>query len=258
MRFRRDTEPREEELAALADGSLSPERRAAVEAMVENSPELAARLDEQRDALSLIRSAGETVEAPFALRERIGAARPAARPARRRFAWGGAALAAGAAVAVLVVFLALPGNVPGGPSVAEAAGLGSRAPTAGPPPAASDTLLGRDVEGVSFPNWAKKFGWTADGVRVDTVGGRRATTVFYEKKGRRIAYTIVAGKALRRPGDATELSREGTDLRVLTVGGRRVVTWERLGRTCILSGIGVDDGTLAKLAAWKGRGTVPF
>ena len=154
--------------------------------------------------------------------------------------------------------LVLPSNVPGGPTVAEGAVLAARPATAPPPAAASPTLLELAVEGVPFPHWAKKFGWKATGVRTDTVGGRRATTVFYEKAGRRIAYTIVAGDALRTPKSSTSLEREGTDLRVLTVDGRTVVTWNRLGRTCILSGGDVDVATLAKLAAWKGKGTVPF
>jgi hypothetical protein len=45
---------------------------------------------------------------------------------------------------------------------------------------------------------------------------------------------------------------------VLTVDGRRVVTWQRRHHTCVLSGDSVDTATLTKLAAWKGRGTVVF
>jgi hypothetical protein len=63
---------------------------------------------------------------------------------------------------------------------------------------------------------------------------------------------------LRTPKGSSSLEREGTDLRVLTIDGRAVVTWDRLGRTCILSGVDVDVATLTKLAAWKGQGTVPF
>jgi hypothetical protein len=259
MRPRSESEPREEELAALADGSLTPERRAAVEALAESSPELGVRLDEQRRAHDLVREAAAGVEAPAALREGIEARRRprAGAGRRRRYAVGGAAVAVVAAVA-LVLALVLPSNVPGGPTVAEGAVLATRPATAPPPAAASPTLLDLAVEGVPFPHWAKKFGWKATGVRTDTVGGRRATTVFYEKAGRRIAYTIVAGDALRTPKGSTSLEREGTDLRVLTVDGRTVVTWDRLGRTCILSGSDVDVATLAKLAAWKGKGTVPF
>jgi anti-sigma factor RsiW len=261
MRFFRRSDPREEELAALADGSLSPERRAAVEELLEGSPELVARLEEQERAVAVIRSAADTVEAPAALRAQIEAQRrprPTTTHARRRYAWaGGLAVAAVAAVALALV-LTLPENVPGGPSVAEGAVVATRPATAPPPQASSSTLLARNVEGVPFPNWAKKYGWKATGIRVDTLGGRRLTTVFYEKGARRIGYTIVAGSALKAPPGALRVRREGTELRLLAVDGRRVVTWQRRGRTCILSGVGMDAPTLTKLAAWNGQGTVPF
>ena len=81
-------------------------------------------------------------------------------------------------------------------------------------------------------------------------------TVFYEKNGRRIAYTIVSGDALDVPTEADPATRSGIDLHLLTLNGREVVTWERLGYTCILSG-DLDRPTLLKLAAWNGKGSVP-
>jgi len=63
------------ELAALADGSLAPESRAALEARVAASSELADRLAEQQRAVALALSAADEVEAPAALRARIGALR---------------------------------------------------------------------------------------------------------------------------------------------------------------------------------------
>ena len=63
------------ELAALADGSLAPERRAALEARVAASPELADRLAEQQRAVTLATSAAAEVEAPAALRTRVDARR---------------------------------------------------------------------------------------------------------------------------------------------------------------------------------------
>lgn len=65
------------ELAALADGSLAPERRAGVEARVAESPELAARLAEQQRVVALARSAAAEVEAPAALRARVDSRRQA-------------------------------------------------------------------------------------------------------------------------------------------------------------------------------------
>lgn len=98
--------PDEAELAALADGSLAPERRAALEARVESSPELAERLAEQRRAVALAQDAAAQVEAPAGLRARIEAQRGARRArARRGLVVLGATGAAALAVAIgLTVF----------------------------------------------------------------------------------------------------------------------------------------------------------
>jgi Anti-sigma-K factor rskA len=101
MRMRRGGE---EELAALADGSLAPERRAELEAQIEDSPILADRLAEQERAVALLRGAGDEVEAPAGLRMRLDAQR-SARTVRspRRLALAGVAVAAVAAAAIAVV-----------------------------------------------------------------------------------------------------------------------------------------------------------
>lgn len=100
MRMRRGGE---EELAALADGSLDPERRAELEARVEASPALADRLAEQERAVALLQGAGDEAEAPAGLRARLDAQR-SARTVRtpRRLALGGVAVAAVAAAAVAI------------------------------------------------------------------------------------------------------------------------------------------------------------
>jgi hypothetical protein len=96
-----DTDREVAELAALADGSLAPERRAALEARVAESPELADRLAEQQQAVALARSAVEGVEAPAALRARIDAKRNAGRvPPSRRFVAIGAVATVAVAAAV--------------------------------------------------------------------------------------------------------------------------------------------------------------
>jgi hypothetical protein len=93
------------ELAALADGSLAPERRASLEAAVAESPKLAERLDEQRRALALTRSAVTEVEAPADLRARIEAQRPRRRPAPRLVLVGAAAAVSALAIGIgLAVF----------------------------------------------------------------------------------------------------------------------------------------------------------
>jgi hypothetical protein len=87
------------ELAALADGSLAPERRDSLEAQVAASPELRARLDEQERALALFQSAADDVDAPAGLRRRI----EARRNRRRTFAPTRLVVAGAAVAAVLVV-----------------------------------------------------------------------------------------------------------------------------------------------------------
>jgi hypothetical protein len=89
------------ELAALADGSVAPGRRAELEARIAASPVLADRLAEQERAVALLRGAADEVDAPAGLRARLEAQR-SARTVRtpRRLALAGAAAVAVAAVAV--------------------------------------------------------------------------------------------------------------------------------------------------------------
>jgi len=107
-RRRREDGPEAEiaELAALADGSLPPGRRAALEARVAASSELAERLGEQERAVALARSAANGVEAPPALRARIEAQRGArrVRVSRRPVLVGAAATAVLAVAVGLAVF----------------------------------------------------------------------------------------------------------------------------------------------------------
>jgi anti-sigma-K factor RskA len=99
------------ELAALADGSLAPERSAALEAQVATSPELAERLAEQQRALELISTAATEVEAPTALRARVdqlGRSRRTASPARRPMLIGAAAAVAAVAIGLAALDEATP------------------------------------------------------------------------------------------------------------------------------------------------------
>jgi Anti-sigma-K factor rskA, C-terminal len=104
-------DPEPEELAALADGSLSPGRRDALEARVATSPDLAHRLAEQERAVTLARNAAAAVDAPAGLRARIEAQRRAGSVATpRRVALVGAAATAVLAVALSVaLFRSGPG-----------------------------------------------------------------------------------------------------------------------------------------------------
>jgi hypothetical protein len=245
---------RVDELTALADGTLRGRRRARLLAEVGRSPELAERLEKQRRAVAALRSVEE--RAPAWLRARLEPERP-----RRRVPFAvplAGGLAAGAAFA-LILALALPGGA-GGPTVVEAAELAAR-PASEPAPRsdpAQPKLLDARASGLAFPSWAEEFGWRATGRRVDELDGRSTVTVFYEKGGRRIGYTIVSGEPIDPPDEARRAVREGTTLHGLTADGRVIVTWLRGGTTCVLSGSGVPADVLLDLAAWKGKGAVRF
>jgi hypothetical protein len=247
------------ELAAVADGSLPPDELAAAEARLGESPELAALLAEQERSVALVRQATAATEAPTGLRARIEAEqRGRGRRVRPRLAFA-TGLATAAAVA-LVLVLILPGGA-GGPSLASAAALSTRPATdpAPTPQSGQPKLLDREVGGVPFPSWQKKFGWRTTGERADSLRGRDTATVFYAKKGKRLGYTIVDGKPLKVPAGAAPARRNGIELKTFrTDDGRLAVTWLRNGRTCILVARDVPRNTLLKLAAWKGKGAVPF
>jgi hypothetical protein len=247
------------ELAALADGTLPPERREAVEAWVAASPQLQELLDRQRRAVAATRALAEE-PAPESLRAAIEARRGGqlgSRGGRARQLTPRLALVGAVAVVVAVVAALLSGG-PGAPTVAEAARLAERAPSEPAPTAVGDgTQLDLDVEGVVFPDLLESYGWEAVGMRRDEIDGRDATTVFYEKGGRRIAYVIVAGSGLPRPGGAPGTTRDGVLFHTLRVDGRLAVTWRRLGRTCILIGP-VSEDELLTLASWRGEGTLLY
>jgi anti-sigma-K factor RskA len=132
------------ELAAFADGSLEPERRAALEARVAASPELADRLAEQERALALARMATEGVEAPPGLRARVEAQRrPREGWAPRRLVLIGASAAAVAAVAVTLGVLRSETTSPTYQAALEATSL---APDAGGKATLTKTPSGWRVE----------------------------------------------------------------------------------------------------------------
>ena len=261
---RRLSPEEEADLAALADGRLDPARRAQVEARLAAEPELAAAFERQRVAVAAIGRAVEGTSAPLALRARIerleAESARGGRPGRvrrapaRRLSWLIPAAAATAAAALLVALI-LP---LGGLTVEDTLAAATR-PIDSPamPDPQNDKLLAEQVDGVRFPNFAGKFGWRAVGVRVDELEGRDMRTVFYERGGKRIAYTIVAGEQLEWP-DVEPTVRDGVKLRPFDEDGREVVTWLRGGQTCVLSGEAVSEATLLELAAWKGMGSVKF
>jgi hypothetical protein len=151
---------------------------------------------------------------------------------------------------------ALPHN---GPSVGDTARIAQKRATDGPPPVSgTPQLLAVKVDDVPFPNYVAKFGWRTVGKRTDRPSGRHATTVFYEKGGRQLAYTIVSGDALDVPASASKTTRGGVEYATFKTAGRNVVTWERRGRTCVLSSRDASSDELVALADWRGTGAIPF
>ena len=246
----------ERDIARLADGTLSAERTRELETRVAGSPELRAMLDEQQVALTAVRGLSEP--APAGLRARVeGARRRPARAARaRRFGIAGGFVAAAAALAIALVAI-LPSGA-GGPSLSEAAVYTLGAPASPAPRHDFDGALSLTVDGVPYPYWEDSLGWNAIGTRVDKVGGRIATTVFYAKGDKRVGYTIVSGKGLSVPSSSASTLRNGVNIRSLKLGDTTVVTWQRKGHTCILSGRGVSHDELLKLAGWRDKGALPY
>jgi hypothetical protein len=234
---RSETDRRElAELSALADGTLDPARRAEVEARIAASRELRVLYERERRVAGMLSDARSTTRAPAAVRARIEAERTRRRKILLRPAYV-AALTAALAAVLLAVVLVSPAGTPGAPSVSDAAALASRgsfAPAPTPDPSAPSVVLGRNVEGVYFPNWSSTFGWRAVGQRVDHINGRLARTVYYQSHGRSIAYTIVAAPALAQPR-ALVSRLDDTELRTLTLNRRLVVTWRRAKHTCVVS-----------------------
>src|SRR4029453_1958579 len=200
--------------------------------------------------------------APLALRERIEADRArAAKPARSRRLR--ALLPAGGLVAAAIVAVVLVlGGDGGAPSVLATASLATGGPLL-PAPAedtSNDKVLKASMEGVPFPYWGGSFRWEAVGAREDKIEDRDAKTVFYDNpKGARAAYTILGGDTIDAPSGSQETTKNGVKLFITQKVGRRIVTWTRNGHTCVLSApLAVPQDKLLELAAWKGKGGVPF
>jgi len=240
------------ELAALADGSLAPERERMVSELVSESPALAAMVSEQAYAIGLVR--GATAQAPARLRAAVRS-HPAFEPRRSWYRRPLVSAAAGAmATAAAFVSLSLAGGS-GQPTVAQAAVFAQRAPAMAAPaenPARPGWLL-QAVDGVAYPDWSTLH-LSVVGQRRDQIGGREAITVFYATKGgATVGYTIVAGSPLAVTRSVAQVTRWGTTYQVVSTGGRAIVTWQRAGHTCILSSAGAPATTLVQLAGAADR-----
>jgi hypothetical protein len=164
-----------------------------------------------------------------------------------------------AAVAGAAIALLTGGAAQSPPSMSAASALTLRAATMGAPheSTAHAAQLDAAVDGVAFPYWEERFGWRASGARTDTMGGRQVTTVFYSSpSGSRIGYAIVGGTPAPAVSGGTIVWGGGVEYRLLREHGAPVVTWQRNGRLCVLSGRGVSGATLVRLAGWGDGGSV--
>jgi hypothetical protein len=231
-------------LVRLADGALTGAARERVEVRLRAIPDGERRLERQRRVRRAL-SAGEKLPPLHPAGER-----PTPRPFPR--------LVIGGAVAAVVAFLVVLGSHDPRPTAERAAAI-SQLPATDPAPAASGPVLRAELDGVQFPEWGRRFGWHATGMRRDELGGRQTETVFYEHMGHRLAYTVVSGPPLARPAGARTVERDGLRMSVYrdpAHGGHDVAVFERGGRTCVLAGHVLRVSTLLELAAWKGDGRV--
>jgi hypothetical protein len=210
---------------------------------------------------AMVAAAVAETSAPLALRERIERDRERARPAatrRRRLGLAGSfAAVAAAAIAALVISVG-GSSSPGVLATVQLAGKGPALPAPRHDPA-NPALLQAKIQGLPFPDWYDKFEWRASGARTDTIEDRDATTVYYTRDGRRLAYTILGGAAIEPPEDARTVQLRGKEFHVMTRGDQRIVVWDRAGHTCVMSAPAmVPQERLVELAAWDAGGGVPF
>lgn len=254
----------EAELAALADGSLPAERREALRAQIDASPELAAAFAGQERAVALMRGLDEP--APATLRARVDelTSASAGRTARgdraaRRPRWRSALFlpaATALAIAVAAIVIVLGGGSAGAPTVSQTAHLAlaaSRMPAPATDPADPD-LLALRIGGLAFPSYAAEPAWHATGARLDTLHGRHVATVFYRAPGGlRVGYAIVSGAPLAVHG-GSGVWQGSVHYTLQTVDGARLVTWQRDGHTCVVAARGASAPLLLSLAVAEERG----
>ena len=243
------------DLARLVDGTLPADRRAEVEARVAASPQLSSIVE--RQASPWTRCAARPTSAP-----RRGCARRSTGVAARGRAAG--ARAGGSSLAArprpprpaLAVILVLPAH--------------SRAPRASPTP-----RLSRRSRRLRPRPAACRVSRSSCGRRSTTCPSR---TTPRSSAGSRSAPARTTRPVATRPPSTTRRAaarsptrssqamrstrrrtrarppRGGVEYRTFRADGRTVVTWERDGHTCVLSGEAVRPAELLALADWRGQG----
>ena len=150
-----------------------------------------------------------------------------------------------AAVVVAVIFGLSRADDPG-KVVTEVVALHDKGAD-GPPPSPIPDPGARD----GFADFATRAHWVPSGSREDRVEGRRVLTIFWDRAGRRVAYSSVSGDPVTAPGDARRIGRRGVLLRSFDVGGRTAVTWDENGHTAVISAIGISRAALYNLAGGR-------
>lgn len=202
--------------------------------------------ERERQVVDLLRAASHGERAPEALHARVDAMRGhASKPARRRLlpraAFNVIRIATPAAAAGAVALVLALGGSAGAPTIAQAAALSTRVPSASAPaadPSDPTKLLTAKVGSLHFPNWEAAGGWHAIGQRFDHLGNRTAKTVYYVAGSSRVAYSIVSSPVLPVRGGLVLESRppKYESGNTLSRHGRTTVVWQESGHTCLLTG----------------------
>lgn len=100
--------------------------------------------------------------------------------------------------------------------------------------------------GVAFPDLAENLGWRPVGLWADTIDGRRVSTVIYERRGRRLVYSLVDGTPL--PAAGRHVSVVGPVVVAIEASGRSAFAGERDGHTVVVSGVGIPEVAVIRAA----------
>jgi anti-sigma factor RsiW len=243
MNDRKGLPASDQELAAMADGTLAAERRREIENQLASSEQIRNSIQRQRAAIELTREA--EVPASDFLHAQVAELASDAAPQRKRrgLAIGGFAAAA-AAFLVVLALVTIPGSED--PSVNQVVATAAQGATSGAPAAdpANPRKLQVSVGSVQFPSWKHWHGWDPTGARTDTVDGRRVETVYYENEnGASMKYSVVDGA----PIDG--LGASSSAYQLTGTGETRRVVWRNGGHTCIIEAQGVPADQLERWAA---------
>jgi hypothetical protein len=241
----RDKQILDSELASLADGSISAERRREIEDRLHESDAAREAIAKQRIAIDVVR--GAEADAPDSLHRAVVDMVQPKRKRSRVPMFAGATAALAAAVIAVAVISGGGGGVQ--PQIDAAAQLAQAGPQL-PAPSESEKdgrWLNLKVGDIAFPYWEDDHGWKSTGARSDDFEGRTAKTVFYrDGTNRNVAYTIVGGTALEKSGTKA-IADNGTKYWYSERDGVRRVVWTRGGHTCILTARDVATSDLQTL-----------